>query len=70
MERTTLQVATFDPAAFVEQFRQAILRRDSPETPESRRDEFEAIAKRLRERWAEWQGEDSIWEMAFGEPVE
>jgi hypothetical protein len=30
----------------------------------------EAGGKQLREEWAAWQGEDSLHEMAFGEPEE
>jgi hypothetical protein len=67
---TTHNVQTFDPVAAVEEYRRVIERRDSPETPESGRDEFELMAKRLRACWTEWQGEDSLHEMAFGAPVE
>lgn len=28
-----------------------------------------AEAKALRDVWADWQGEDSLHEMAFGEPI-
>ena len=28
--------------------------------------EFRSIAQRLRRQWKEWQGEDSLHEMAFG----
>ena len=30
--------------------------------------EYEARAQSLRQAWKEWQGEDSLHEMAFGEP--
>jgi len=30
--------------------------------------QVEQAARRLRDRWREWQGEDSLHEMAFGEP--
>jgi hypothetical protein len=29
--------------------------------------EVRKAARRLRDRWREWQGEDSLHEMAFGE---
>jgi hypothetical protein len=32
--------------------------------------EFDRIAQRHRDSWKEWQGEDSLHEMAFGEPDE
>jgi hypothetical protein len=69
MERTTPQVETFDPVAIVEEYRRVIARRDNPETPELHRDDLYAMARHLRLRWAEWQGEDSLHEMAFGEPA-
>ena len=31
--------------------------------------DFRAVAQRLRSLWAEWQGEYSLHEMAFGEPM-
>ena len=34
------------------------------------RTEFDAIARRLRSEWKAWQGEDSLYEMAFGEAAE
>ena len=70
MERAKPQVETFDPVATVASYRRAVEHRDSPETPEPDRDEFALIAKQLRERWAAWQGEDSLHEMAFSEPTE
>ncbi len=32
------------------------------------RAEIRDAARRLRDRWKEWQGEDSLVEMSFGEP--
>jgi len=37
---------------------------------EAYRAEIRAAAAVLRERWAEWQGKDSLHAMAFGEPEE
>jgi len=65
---TAHEIQTFDAAAAVEQYRQIVARRDAAAEPD--RDELELIARRLRARWAEWQGEDSLHEMAFGEPTE
>jgi hypothetical protein len=32
--------------------------------------EWLSVCDRLRQQWAEWQGEDSLHEMAYGEPDE
>jgi hypothetical protein len=69
MDRTTQDVESFDPVATVEEYRRIIARRDDPKTPESHREDLQAIARHLRARWAEWCGEDSLGEMAFGEPI-
>ena len=37
---------------------------------DSRKAELQATAKRLRDEWTEWQGEDSLHQMAFGKPAE
>jgi hypothetical protein len=37
---------------------------------ESRREELQEMAARLRDEWKAWQGEDSLHEMAFGKPAE
>jgi hypothetical protein len=37
-------------------------------TTDEGRAEFRGIAQRLRRQWKEWQGEDSLHEMSFGEP--
>jgi hypothetical protein len=68
MERSAHQVETLDPVAIVEEYRRVMGRRDNPETPESHRDDLYAMARHLRARWSEWAGEDSLHEMAFGEP--
>jgi hypothetical protein len=39
-------------------------------TDELGKAEWQGVAKRLREAWREWQGKDSLHEMAFGEPAE
>lgn len=31
---------------------------------------LEGQLKKMRLKWKEWQGEDSLYEMAFGEPIE
>jgi hypothetical protein len=35
---------------------------------DSHKAEVREAAKRLRDRWKDWQGEDSLNEMAFGAP--
>jgi hypothetical protein len=57
----------FDPVVLVDHYRQIIAAHDAETTAFGRR-EFQEIAQRMRLRWAEWQGEDSLHEMAFGEP--
>lgn len=68
MERGAHQVETVDRVAIVEEYRRINARLDDPDTPESHRDDLYAMARHLRARWAEWQGEDSLHEMASGEP--
>ncbi|HET6329123.1 MAG TPA: hypothetical protein VFG04_30850 [Planctomycetaceae bacterium] len=65
---TSKQLETLDPAATVQHYRGIIILRDAHHTSGSARDELHLVAKRLRAQWSEWQGEDSLHEMAFGEP--
>ena len=60
---------SFDPEHAVATFRQVIGKRDK-QTADPDWIEFNSIAHRLRREWAEWQGEDSLHEMAFGEPLD
>jgi hypothetical protein len=57
----------FDPEHAVATYRKTIAARDE-QTAEPGWIEFNAIVQRLRREWKEWQGEDSLHEMAFGEP--
>jgi hypothetical protein len=59
----------FEPASIVEQYRSVIAELEAERTDLGMA-EFRAVAQRLRQLWAEWQGEDSLHEMAFGEPIE
>ena len=59
----------FDPEHAVATYRQVIGKRDEQTTDPSWI-EFNSVARRLRREWKEWQGEDSLHEMAFGEPQE
>jgi hypothetical protein len=62
-------VADFDAAGTVVEYRRTLDKREAA-TDELGKAEHDRIAKILRARWAEWHGEDSLHEMAFGEPVE
>jgi hypothetical protein len=59
----------FDPQKVVGDYRSVIAQLDAEQT-ELGKAEFRAVAQRLRKLWAEWQGEDCLYEMAFGEPIE
>ena len=63
------QVEDFDTEKTVAQYREVIARLESA-TTEPGAEEFRGIAIRLRTKWKDWQGEDSLHEMAFGEPEE
>jgi hypothetical protein len=58
---------TTEPEQLVERYRSLIAQLEIA-THDAYKDEKKQAAKRLRERWKEWQGEDSLHEMAFGEP--
>jgi hypothetical protein len=58
-----------DAEATVVTYRHAIAKRDAAAS-ESARAEFDRTVKQLRKQWCEWQGEDSLHEIAFGEPIE
>jgi hypothetical protein len=62
-------VTPFDPARIVSDYRSVIANLETDRTDLGKA-EFQAVAQRLRNLWAEWQGEDSLHEMAFGEPEE
>jgi hypothetical protein len=57
------------PEAIVDQYRVVIEKLESA-TDEPGKAEWHGVAKRMRLAWREWQGEDSLHEMAFGEPIE
>lgn len=59
----------FDPENAVATYRKTIANRNE-QTADRDWIEFNAIVQRLRREWKEWQGEDSLHEMAFGEPQE
>jgi hypothetical protein len=66
-ERSLNMSDTFDHERTIIDYRNAIVLRDAQCTALEKA-EFEARAQRLRQAWKEWQGDDSLHEMAFGEP--
>lgn len=56
------------PEAFVIRYRKVVGRLESD--PKSEKSKLQARIKQMHFRWKEWQGEDSLHEMAYGEPVE
>jgi hypothetical protein len=56
-----------EPEQLVERYRSLVSQLEIA-GHEAHRAEVQTAAKRLRECWREWQGEDSLHEMAFGEP--
>jgi hypothetical protein len=65
----TLEKIEANPLATIETYRQAIARIEAAKDEPSRA-EWRGVANRLRNAWRDFQGEDSLHEMAFGEPVE
>jgi hypothetical protein len=62
-------VSEFDAAGAVAEYRRVMDNRDAA-TDALGKEEYDRIARILRRRWKEWQGDDSLHEMAFGEPDE
>jgi hypothetical protein len=56
-----------DPEQFVERYRSLFGQLEIAEH-DAHMLEVREAARRLRDRWREWQGEGSLHEMAFGEP--
>jgi hypothetical protein len=56
-----------EPELLVERYRSLIGQLETTLT-DAHRAEIQQAAGRLRERWREWQGSDSLHEMAFGKP--
>jgi len=59
----------FNPEMLVADYR-LVMGRLGDERTELGKADLQATAKRLRTLWKDWQGEDSLHEMAFGEPWE
>ena len=69
MDKPATPEAAFDAAQADAEYRRVIAQRDAA-TTKSGRAKFGRIAVRMRQAWKEWQGEDCLHEMAFGEPEE
>jgi hypothetical protein len=57
----------FDTEATLVTYRHVIAKREAA-AGDADKAGFDAVAKQLRQSWREWQGEDSLHEMACGEP--
>jgi hypothetical protein len=57
-----------NPEGVVEQYCGVIARLESA-VDEPGKAEWRGVARRMRQAWREWQGEDSQHEMAFGETI-
>lgn len=55
----------FDAEKAASYYREVIAQLDAQTTDEDKAT-VEALAKRLRDEWKEWQGEDSLHQVAFG----
>jgi hypothetical protein len=60
-------LSEMEPEQFVERYRGLIAQLEIA-THDTHKAEVQQAVKGLRDRWREWQGEDSLHEMAFGEP--
>jgi len=60
-------LSEMEPETFVERYRGLISQLEIA-THGTHKAEVQQAARRLRDRWREWQGDDSLHEMAFGEP--
>lgn len=58
-----------DTIEFISAFRKLIEQRDQAET-QSEKNRLNRKADEMKSDWQKWQGEDSLYEMAFGEPWE
>lgn len=58
-----------DPNAYVLRYR-ALVERLEAEKDKKAKVKLKARAEVMKKAWQKWQGEDSLYEMAFGEPVE
>lgn len=61
----------FDPARAVADFRAIFAKMEAlPRLAPAEYKKLEAEAKRMREAWKAYNGDDELFEMAFGEPFD
>jgi len=65
----SLESESFDTQAALVKYRRVIAQLEVQTTDEGRA-EFEVIAQRLRDDWKARDGKDSLYETAFGEPLD
>jgi hypothetical protein len=58
-----------NPESVVVRYREVIGRLEAA-TDAPNRFEWQEVARRMRQEWRLWQGEDSLHEMAFSETIE
>lgn len=58
-----------DPEAYVVRYR-ALVESLEAEKDRKAKAKLKARAEVMKQAWKKWQGEDSLYEMAFGEPVD
>ena len=60
-------VDDFDAEKAVWDYRRVMAKLERARKPDIKA-QYKSTAKLMRKAWANWQGEDSLYEMAFGEP--
>lgn len=60
----------FDVDKTVADFRVVTEKIGNPATTAAERTKLEAKAARLRAAWKKWNGDDELFEMAYGEPFD
>jgi hypothetical protein len=61
--------ANFDPTRTLDLYRNIVEECDAA-SDDAEKAELQRLARLLRDAWKDWQGEDSLHDMAFGEPAE
>ncbi len=59
----------FNVEKVIADYRKAVAKRDS-DTDKKKRSAAQATALGLRAEWKEWNGDDELYEMAFGKPFD
>jgi hypothetical protein len=68
-ETTSDEPENFDVEGAVNDYRSIMENLDAATSPEAK-DKYRGMSQRARQKWKEWQGEDSLHELAFGELLE